>query len=71
MTRSMDDIVVLVIELLPQFPYENRGYGDASQNSFIVNMELTEAVMERLEEENSPQLSNLVYYQVTQCRPEQ
>lgn len=71
MTKSMDDIVVLVIELLPKFPYRNRGYADASQNRFIVDMELTEAVMGRLQEAHSPQLENLVYYQVTQCRPEQ
>jgi hypothetical protein len=70
MAKSMDEIVELVIELMPQFPYENRGYADTSQNQFIVDMLLVEAVMKRVEEQASPQLSNLIFYQVTQCRPE-
>ena len=66
----MDEIVELVIELMPDYPYVNRGYSDPAQNRFVVDMSLVEAVMERMEEQASPQLSNLVFYQVSQCRPE-
>jgi len=70
MAKSMDEIVELILELMPEHPYENRGYADSLQNQFIVDVELTEAVMERVEEQASPQLQNLIFYQVGQCRPE-
>lgn len=72
MAKNVDDIVVIISELIGDYPYGRRGYADPSKDEFVVDMDLASAVLAELERQGevmSHPLNNLVYTLIRHQRP--